>query len=152
MTRCFLPSCVKKKKTCTSGKAGYLCWNYVPTTPFCSDHQSQIMYHPLYILAIERLISSSSLVVTIVLRLSSRASTPHFSFIFYDHFCSEHRAPRHLAPNIHVLALFMLRTSSATTLGCDHSCFLIIHVTYIERHATWLRIFMFYHHLRYVHY
>ena len=104
----------------------------VPTTPFCSNHRSHIMYHPLFILAIERLISSFSLVVTIVLRLSSRASTPHFSFIFYDHFCSEHRAPRHLAPNIHVRTSFMLRTSSATTLGCDHSYF-SYHSCYVHR-------------------
>ena len=95
--------------------------------------------------------SAFSLVVTIVLRLSSRASTPHFSFIFYDHFCSEHRAPRHLAPNIHVGTLFMLRTLSATTLGSEYSCSSIIYVTYIERHDTWLRSFMFSYHSCYVH-
>ena len=37
---------------------GDLCWSYVPTTPFCSEHQVLIMSHFHFIPAIERLISS----------------------------------------------------------------------------------------------
>ena len=93
----------------------------------------------LFILAIE----SFLLVMTLVLRLSFRTSMPHFSFILYAHFCFNHWALRHLAPNIHVWTLFMLCTLSITTLDSKYSCSNSLYVMYTKQHNTWLQSFIF---------
>lgn len=129
-------------------------WNYIPITPFCSDYQSQIIYHLLFILAIERLISkffTGSYHCTPSIITTSEHQYHIFSFIFCDYFFSEYQAPRHLAPNIYIQKLFLLHTSSAMIFGLNHSCFFIIYVTYFKHYSILLWSYIFYHYLCYVH-